>query len=598
MADYTRVTHVRTRLALSLLVAWTLLAALPALARADLGHQVVFHAAATPADAWWRFEWGLESNGQTIVSHHDDVDIDAQQAWDDGYDGSGETVAVVDTRIDTTNGDIAPQLSSITPGPDVPNGADCPAGTPPPDHGTAVAGVVAAAHDGDGIAGVAPHAQILPVPALDDCGGGTVDSVKAAFQYAVDNGAQIVVASFATDPLLPRVERDAIASEFDDFFNAHSDTLFVVAAGNEGNNDDASPVYPCSSSEDAPNVVCVGASTQNDSPSCESNVGASSVDLFAPGENIYSDFWSAGQTHLVVKPLSGTSMAAPMVAGVAALVAPSLDPGDALGLADALRGGVDPRAAMQGISAAGGRLDAVGALAAAQEPVTPDGGELRTTDGSAWVSCDDDHDGVVNARDNCRSVANADQANRDTDALGDACDNCPQVANPDQADADHDGIGDACDPTPRGDDPDGDGVPALDDQCPAQPGPASNHGCPQAVVATPTPTPPPVVTPTPTPTVTVTPVIPLRIVSVAVAVAHNRKTARVTVRLTRTAGTEVTVEQHVRRGHRHVWTRVMRRSFSATAAGRALTVRTSRRGSYRVTVTLVGAKAVRRDFRV
>ena len=517
MADYTRVTHVRTRLALSLLVAWTLLAALPALARADLGHQVVFHAAATPADAWWRFEWGLESNGQTIVSHHDDVDIDAQQAWDDGYDGSGETVAVVDTRIDTTNSDIAPQLSSITPGPDVPNGADCPAGTPPPDHGTAVAGVVAAAHDGDGIAGVAPHAQILPVPALDDCGGGTVDSVKAAFQYAVDNGAQIVVASFATDPLLPRVERDAIASEFDDFFTAHSDTLFVVAAGNEGNNDDASPVYPCSSSEDAPNVVCVGASTQNDSPSCESNVGASSVDLFAPGESIYSDFWSAGQTHLVVKPLSGTSMAAPMVAGVAALVAPSLDPGDALGLADALRGRVDPRAAMQGISAAGGRLDAVGALAAAQEPVTPDGGELRTTDGSASACrCDDDHDGVVRTRrDNCRSVpANADStANRD--------DRRARLTPATTA-------GSVANPTRRTPTATASATPATRRRaattrtataCPRsttsarrQPGPASNHGCPQAVVATPTPTPPPSSAPTPTPTVTVTPVIPLRIV--------------------------------------------------------------------------------------
>jgi hypothetical protein len=81
---------------------------------------------------------------------------------------------------------------------------------------------------------------------------------------------------------------------------------------------------------------------------------------------------------------------------------------------------------------------------------------------------------------------------------------------------------------------------------------------------------------------------------VAVKVAHNRKTARVTVRLTRTAGTKVTVERRMK----HRWTRVTRRAFSATAGGRAMTVPTGKRGSYRVTVVLAGAKTVRRDFRV
>jgi subtilisin family serine protease len=617
------VTHVRTRFALSLLAAWTLLAAVPALASADLGHQVVFHAASTPHDGWWGTEWGLENSGSTAfvapLPATADADIDAQQAWDNGYDGTGTTVAVVDTRIDVTNPDIAPQLSTTIPaGQDVAKFAGCTRDTPP-DHGTAVAGVVAAARDNNlsqgvaqGIAGVAPGAEIVPVPALDDCGDGTPESVMDAFRYAVDNNVHIVVASFATDPLLPHVDKDAIASEFGDFFNAHTDTLFVVAAGNEGNNNDDSPVYPCSS--DAPNVVCVGASTPNDSPSCESNVGANSVDLFAPGEDIYSDFWTrANQPNPYIQPLSGTSMAAPMVAGVAAMVAPYTTPGDASVLAQALRGGVDPRDAMNGMSMAQGRLDAVGALTAANRTLTPgpDGGELpsRTGDGNPWLSCDTDHDGMRTA--NCVT----------SEGHPDSCDNCPHDVNPDQADADGDDIGDACDSTPRGDDTDGDGIPRLDDACPSQAGTASHRGCPDSdgdgiidsadscpyqyaatangcpvAVATPTPTPPPVVTPTPTPTVT--PIVPLRIESVAVRVAHNRKTARVTVQLTRTAGTLVTVERRVRRGHRHVWTRVLRRSFSATAGGRGLTVRTHTRGSYRVTVVLAGARTVRRNFRV
>jgi len=182
-----------------------------------------------------------------------------------------------------------------------------------------VAGVVAAQPDnGKGIAGVAPNARILSAPALDDCGGGSLDSVLAAFDYATAHDAKIVVASFATDPRLPQDDKATLAVVFNTYFQAHSDTLFVVAAGNEGNDNDLNAVYPCSSTAD--NLVCVGRSEIDDSPSCESNVGADSVDLFAPGDRIWTTLWSNGSVAKVA-PESGTSMSAPMVAGVAAMMA-------------------------------------------------------------------------------------------------------------------------------------------------------------------------------------------------------------------------------------------------------------------------------------
>ncbi len=87
--------------------------------------------------------------------------------------------------------------------------------------------------------------------------------------------------------------------------------------------------------------------------------------------------------------------------------------------------------------------------------------------------CDADNDGIEDSIDNCKTTYNPNQLDTDGDGKGDVCDNCPSNSNSNQSDIDGDGIGDVCD-----NDKDGDGVPNSSDNCPTQPGPASNNGCP------------------------------------------------------------------------------------------------------------------------
>jgi subtilisin family serine protease len=147
-------------------------------------------------------------------------------------------------------------------------------------HGTHVAGIVGGASgDGFGVTGVSPNVRILPLRALDDTGSGDTTWIAAAFTYAADHGAKVVNASLGAAGVDEALHA-AIASR--------PNTLFVVAAGNSGANNDTSDVYPCTDPD--PNVICVAASDQNDNLASFSNYGATSVDLAAPGENIASTY--------------------------------------------------------------------------------------------------------------------------------------------------------------------------------------------------------------------------------------------------------------------------------------------------------------------
>jgi thermitase len=231
----------------------------------------IYHAEATPNDPRYSQLWGLAK-------------INAPLAWNTTTGSGGVTVGVVDTGITTDHLDLA---ANVVPSYDYVQGD-----TDPRDyngHGTHVAGTIGArGNNAIGVTGVNWQVSLMPVRVLDANGSGSNTNVTAGFTYACTHGATIVNASLGgTGYSTPM--RDAIA--------ACPNTLFVVAAGNDGVSDDTTPHYPCNygaAPDNLPNVICVAATDPNDNLASFSNYGAS-VDLAAPGVEIAST-WPAYDT--------------------------------------------------------------------------------------------------------------------------------------------------------------------------------------------------------------------------------------------------------------------------------------------------------------
>jgi subtilisin family serine protease len=246
------------------------------------------------------------------------VQIGVPQAWKSGYDGSGVTVAVLDTGYDTTHPDLAGQVvgsRSFIEGETVQDGHG---------HGTHVASTVAgtgAASDGR-YAGVAPGAQLLIGKVLSNSGSSWGSEVIDGMEWAVDEGAEVVnmsLGSFVSNGTDPQ-------SQALNALSAESGTLFVVAAGNYG---PGSPSVTSPATADA--ALAVGAVDVEDMVADFSSRGprygdgALKPEITAPGAAIVAaraagtdggvpvgDYYTAN---------GGTSMASPHVAGVAAMVA-------------------------------------------------------------------------------------------------------------------------------------------------------------------------------------------------------------------------------------------------------------------------------------
>ncbi|MBI4728333.1 MAG: S8 family serine peptidase [Acidobacteria bacterium] len=256
-----------------------------------------------PDDPLFGDLWGLSNTGQAVVgvAGTPGADVDAPGAWALTTGSPDVVVAVVDTGVDVDHPDLASNIWT-NPGEmgdgkesngrdddgngyaDDWRGWDWVSGDNEPrdlhGHGTHVAGTIAArGNDSSGVAGVTWSSKIMPLRVLDESGSGANADIAAAFAYAGAMGARVVNASFA-GPDLSQAMADAIAGA--------PASLFVVAAGNEGANNDSpsTPSYPCD--HVAPNLVCVAATDQRDRLAGFSNYGTRSVDLAAPGVMILS----------------------------------------------------------------------------------------------------------------------------------------------------------------------------------------------------------------------------------------------------------------------------------------------------------------------
>lgn len=288
----------------------------------------IYHVNKTPNDPMLGQLWGMVNTGQVDSQKHQGVagvDIGAAQAWDIETGNKDAIVAVIDTGIDYNNPDLIDNVwtneAELNGKPGIDddgNGviddihgynAVLNNGDPLDDHGhgSHCSGTIGAkGDDGKGIVGVAWNTRIMAVKFLDSNGSGSLEDAIKAIDYATKMGAKIMSNSWGgggeSETLKQAIERANAAG-----------ALFIAAAGNDSNDNDANPSYPASYK--VPNVLAVAAVDNAGEIADFSSYGKNSVHVGAPGVNILSSTPSGYQSW------SGTSMATPHVSGIAVLVA-------------------------------------------------------------------------------------------------------------------------------------------------------------------------------------------------------------------------------------------------------------------------------------
>ncbi|MEC4675681.1 MAG: S8 family serine peptidase [Nitrospirota bacterium] len=256
----------------------------------------ILRASVIPNDPDFSNLWGLNNTGQTGGTP--DADLDAPEAWDLSTGSANVVIAVIDTGVAYNHPELINNIWTNTGEIDCTDGVDddlngyiddCTGwdfigdDNDPTDyngHGTHVSGTIAAEGDnGADIAGVMWDARIMPLRFLGVSGAGDTADAIVAIEYAADNGARVINASWGGGPYSQSLY-DAIE------YARTKNVIFVAAAGNEANDNDTSPAYPAS--YDLENIISVAAVDDADALASFSNYGLTSVDLGAPGVGIYS----------------------------------------------------------------------------------------------------------------------------------------------------------------------------------------------------------------------------------------------------------------------------------------------------------------------
>ncbi len=258
----------------------------------------IYHALAVPNDPQYTLGqiWAAKNTGQTVTggSYTPNTgttgsDMNLEPAWSLKTDCSSVLVAVVDSGVNYTSEDLAANMWAGNAKHGQNFAADGAAGETMDlnGHGTHVAGIIGAVGN-NAIAGtgVCWQASIMAVRVLDATGSGTTSSIISGINYAVANSARIINMSLGGTTFDQAYSNEITSAQA-------AGVLVVVAAGNDGVNNDTTPHYPCNFTQS--NLICVAALDQNYDLATFSNYGVTSVDVGAPGTNIYS-IWAGTST--------------------------------------------------------------------------------------------------------------------------------------------------------------------------------------------------------------------------------------------------------------------------------------------------------------
>lgn len=291
--------------------------------------------------------WALNNTGQ--FGWVPDADIDAPEAWDFMTSASNIVVALVDTGVRYAHEDLAANMwrhpLDGSHGINVLNGSNDPADDS--GHGTHIAGIVGGVgNNSKGVPGVAWQVQMMACKFADATGGSVSDAI-ACIDYARTNGARIINASWGSYEFSLALSNAIYEARV-------ADILVVAAAGNDALDvDDPNwNFFPATLPLD--NIVSVTASNPRDQLYYLSNIGATNVDLAAPGESIASTSHRADDAY---GSSDGTSMAAAYVSGACALLRARFPNETAPQIIHRLLAGTDPLAVLAGKCLSGGRLN-------------------------------------------------------------------------------------------------------------------------------------------------------------------------------------------------------------------------------------------------